>query len=58
MMKRDQAMVKSAFHEVAHDEPKVVGQTRRKKGTKAARKQEVAIALSKARKAGARIPRK
>lgn len=39
-----------AFHEVMHNEPSIVGKTRRKKGEAAAHKQEVAIALSKARR--------
>lgn len=41
---------KAAFHEVKHNEPAIVGATRRKKGAAAAHKQEVAIALSKARR--------
>lgn len=44
------AATKAAFHEVMHNEPEIVGQTRRKKGEKAAHRQEVAIALSKARR--------
>lgn len=36
--------------EVMHDEPSVVAKTRRKKGVKAAQKQKVAIAYSKARR--------
>ena len=56
--KKGRATVAAAFHEVDKDEPAVVGATRRKKGAKAAGKQKVAIALSKARRAGVRIPRK
>lgn len=48
----------AAFHEVAHNEPAAVAKTRKKKGKAAARKQEIAIALSKARRAGAHIPKK
>lgn len=44
--------LRTAFHEVKHNEPKVVAKTRRKKGAKAARKQKIAIALSKARRKG------
>ena len=52
MLNPKKSALKSAFHEVMHDEPKVVGATRAKKGEKAAHKQAVAIALSKARRAG------
>lgn len=44
------AATKAAFHEVMHNEPAIVGKTRKKKGEAAAHKQEVAIALSKARR--------
>ena len=50
--------VEQAFHEVKHNEPAVVAETREKKGEEAAEKQKVAIALSKARAAGADIPEK
>ena len=56
--KKGRATVAAAFHEVEEDEPEVVGTTRRKKGAKAAQRQKVAIALSKARQAGVRIPKK
>ena len=39
---------KEAFKEVYEDEPAVVAKTRKKKGAKAAQKQKIAIALSKA----------
>ncbi len=45
-------------HELKVNEPSIVGKTRRKKGAKAALAQERAILLSKARKAGVRIPKK
>ena len=48
--------LKAAFHEVKHNEPKIVAKTRAKKGAKAAQRQKVAIALSKARAKGAKIP--
>ena len=44
----------SAFREVAAREPGAVRRTRRKFGAKRARRQRVAIALSKARRAGRR----
>ena len=47
-----------AFSEVKANPPVRVRRTLRKKGKKAAQKQTVAISLDKARKAGARIPRK
>lgn len=50
--------VEAAFHEVAHNEPKIVGHTRAKFGAAQAHRQAIAIALSKARKAGANIPRR
>lgn len=50
------AILQRAFHEVTENEPAVVGKTRKKKGSATARKQKVAIALSKARQAGAHIP--
>ena len=55
---KGKAKVAAAFHEVEEDEPAVVGTTRRKKGAAAAKGQKTAIALSKARRAGVRIPRK
>lgn len=47
--------VAQAFHEVTTNPPAVVASTRRKFGERRAAKQTVAIALSKARKAGARV---
>lgn len=46
-----------AMREVHRNPPERVQRTLRKKGPKAAKRQQVAIALSKARKRGARIPR-
>ena len=48
--------VQRAFAEVTKSPPKVVAQTKRKKGPTQAHKQSVAIALSKARQAGAKVP--
>jgi len=56
--RRDRAKLQAAFHEVKHNPPAVVKQTARKKGAGAAHQQEVAIALSKARRAGASVPDK
>lgn len=50
-------IVKRAFHEVYEKTPKAVMNTIAKSGAEQGRKQRVAIALSKARKKGARIPR-
>ncbi len=50
--KSENQKVQKAFKEVKKNEPAIVGETRRKKGKKAAEKQKVAIALSKARRAG------
>ncbi len=41
---------KAAFSEVAANPPAIIAKTRAKKGAKAARKQAIAIALSKARR--------
>jgi len=48
--------VEKAFHEVMHNKPKIVAHTEKKYGAERAHKQEVAIALAKARRAGAKIP--
>lgn len=44
------AAIEAAFHEVKHNPPKVLAKTRKKSGAKRARAQEIAIALSKARR--------
>lgn len=54
---RMERLKSAAFHEVHADEPAIVGHTRAKFGAKRATAQKTAIALSKARKAGARIPK-
>ena len=46
-----------AFSEVFAKTPKAVKRTARKFGEKRAKKQRIAIALNKARRAGARIPK-
>lgn len=55
---KTQKRIAAAAREVRKDEPAVVGKTRRKFGAKRAAAQKTAIVLSKARKAGARIPKK
>lgn len=55
---KSRRLVTSAFHEVYSDTPDIVGETRKKKGDIAAEKQRTAIALDKARRAGADIPEK
>lgn len=56
--KKTKRIVKRVMSEVHHTPPKVVMETTVKKGPEAARKQKVAIGLNKARKKGARIPRR
>jgi hypothetical protein len=54
---KSEKKIAAAFHEVHANPPAVVAQTRRKKGAAAADRQRTAIALSKARAAGASMPR-
>jgi len=49
--------LEQAFHEVRVNEPAIVKHTRAKYGSRRAAKQKVAVALAKARKAGAKVPR-
>lgn len=53
--KRVRGIVESAFHEVMHNEPSTV--SRADVSEKRKKKMRIAIALSKARKAGANIPK-
>lgn len=55
---KSQQKVSRAFREVNKDEPAQVAKTRKKYGAARAKKQKTAIALSKARRAGARIPKR
>lgn len=57
-MPKKSDIVKKSFDEVYSNEPKIVSKTRAKSGNAAAEKQKVAIALSKSRAAGAKIPKK
>lgn len=50
--------LRDIFHELEASPPKVLAKTRRKSGAARANKQRVAIALSKARRAGIPVPRK
>jgi hypothetical protein len=54
----DRAILESVGHELKVSPPKQLARTRRKFGASDAAKQRVAILLSKARKAGASIPRR
>lgn len=54
-MSRDERLKAMAFHEVMRNEPSTV--SRAKVGEAKKKKMRVAIALSKARKSGARIPK-
>lgn len=54
--KKGRRIVEESFHEVHADEPEIVAKTRRKQGAAAANRQRTAIALSKARQRGVRIP--
>ncbi len=55
---KSRRIIAAAAREVHRKEPAIVAKTRRKKGAAAARKQKVAIILSKARRRGARIPKR
>ena len=57
-MTKTRRIVKAAFHEVHENQPKIVMHTIAKKGPEVGRKQKIAIALDKARRKGARIPKK
>jgi hypothetical protein len=48
--------INAAFSEVSANPPKVLSNTYKKFGPQRAQKQKIAIALSKARRSGARIP--
>jgi hypothetical protein len=53
-MAKKSKKVAAAFHEVFHNKPKTVDTSKSPEGQ---RKQMIAIALSKARQAGAKIPK-
>lgn len=52
---RSSKLLSSIGEELKENPPEVLAKTRKKKGKAAAEKQRVAILLSKARKAGARV---
>jgi len=54
---KSRGILKMSFSEVFAKTPKAVKRTARKFGEKRAKKQRIAIALNKARRAGARIPK-
>jgi len=56
--KKTKRIVRREMRKVHRETPKIVMETTANKGPDAARKQRVAIGLSKARKKGARIPRR
>ena len=56
--KKTKRILKSVGRELKKKEPAIVKATRRKKGVKAAKRQKIAILLSKARKRGAKIKKK
>ena len=56
-MKTD-TRLRAIFGEVMHNPPAAVTRERRKKGPKMAHKMEIAISLSKARRAGVPVPKK
>lgn len=55
--RRTRELTREAFREVIGNSPSRVKQVKRKQGAKAAKRMAVAIALDKARRAGARIPK-
>ena len=54
---RSARILSGVFRELKDNPPAILAKTRAKKGAKRAGKQRIAIALSKARAAGADIPR-
>ena len=56
MATETQKKVKAAFNELKKNPPAVLKKTAKKKGSAAANKQRIAIALSKTRAKGAKVP--
>lgn len=54
---KSQAKIEAAGHEMKVNPPKILAKTQKKFGKKRMEKQKVAIMLSKAREAGAKIPK-
>ena len=57
MKTRTSRILSGIGEELKENPPSILAKTRKKKGAKAAEKQRKAILLSKAREAGAHIPR-
>ena len=55
---KTQRIITSVGREIKKDEPGIIGKTRKKFGAKRALAQKRAILLSKARRRGARLPRR
>jgi hypothetical protein len=55
---KSRRLIREAAREVEANEPAIVGHTRRKFGAKRAKRQKTAIKLDKARRRGARIPKR
>jgi hypothetical protein len=55
---KSRRLVRAASSEVEANEPEIVGHTRRKFGPKRAERQKTAIKLDKARRRGAKIPKR
>lgn len=53
---KSQGILESVGHEIKTNPPKILAKTAMKYGPERARKQRIAILLSKSRKAGARVP--
>ena len=58
MMTKKRAVLHRIGAELRDNPPRILEKTKKKKGAKAAERQRRAILLSKARRAGAKIPRK
>jgi len=55
---KHRSKLRAIGHELKENPPRILAKTRKKSGAKQANKQRVAILLSKARKSGARIPKR
>lgn len=58
MAQSNKAILSRVGKEIKKNPPRILAKTAKKEGPAAAKKQKVAILLSKARKAGAKIPGK
>lgn len=55
MADRSARILEAVGHEIKHNPPKILAHTRKKFGAADAKKQRIAILLSKARREGARV---